>query len=343
LNAIIANGTGNKFGRFKHRDFVRQVVQYCDNEDYTANIGIVFGLRSTGKTVGMLQAAESLIKKGHKVAFSTFHYDESAMGDANLEISVLADQGYTHFFVDEATYLEGFLNSVADWPDSYVIGRRIKIIISGTDSFLLSIARETSLFHRCEVFPANWCSYAEFCTIQSRSFAEYRQRGGVFARDPMPAFIQAAIVDNLINSVRHCVFDANRGNAYSDSLARVAPGTMYKAIISILKCTAEEAIISHFVEYANEKNIMDFGNAVSNWTKAEKQDIKQRVADVLSAYADFKKMLYPEAVIELLISSLVRIGCLEEATGLVAGVGAHQDALYYFSHPALMTYAVFEI
>jgi hypothetical protein len=95
-------------------------------------------------------------------------------GDANIEIRALANCGYTHFFIDEATYLEGFLNGAADWSDEYTPDHKIKIIIAGTDSFLLNIAKSTSLFHRYEQFQANWCSFAEFSRIKSNNYAQSR-------------------------------------------------------------------------------------------------------------------------------------------------------------------------
>jgi hypothetical protein len=39
---------------FAQRDFVEQLHRFCLDGIYRARLGIVFGLRSTGKTVGML-------------------------------------------------------------------------------------------------------------------------------------------------------------------------------------------------------------------------------------------------------------------------------------------------
>ncbi|MDR1135654.1 MAG: AAA family ATPase [Clostridiales Family XIII bacterium] len=342
LQTRIQQMTGDESGRYKHRDFVEPLIDFCLSKNYNGKIGIVYGLRSTGKTVGMLQAAETMNKNGYKPAYARFNYDEAAMGDANIEISALAKQGYTHFFIDEATYLEGFLNGAADWSDEYVPDHKIKIIIAGTDSFLLNIAKLTSLFHRYEQFSTNWCSFAEFSRIQGSDYEQYRACGGIFTPEPMPDFIQSAIVENLVHSLRHCVYDANRSNAYSDSLAGINAGIIYTAIVSILKCTVEDSIKDHFIEYANEKNTLEFGSAVSKWTKAAKWDIRRRVAEAMSIYSDFQGIDYPESVIETLINVLVQIGCLLEASGSTSGLGEYHAALYYFSHPALMSYAVEE-
>jgi Cdc6-like AAA superfamily ATPase len=115
--------------KFQQRDFVENLISFCLNKDYRAILGIVYGLRSTGKTVGMLQAAEQLISQGHKVAYARFNYKTTDMSDVNSEILQLAKEGYTHFFVDKAPYLSGFLHGAAEWADIYVPCNRIKIVV----------------------------------------------------------------------------------------------------------------------------------------------------------------------------------------------------------------------
>jgi predicted AAA+ superfamily ATPase len=342
LNCVIESTTGTKAGRFKRRDFVTPLVAYCENGDYTANIGIVYGLRSTGKTVGMLQSAKTLMEKGHKAAYARFNYDEFAIGDCNIEMKILAEQGYKYFFIDEATYLEGFLNGSAEWPDRYVTGKQIKIIISGTDSFLLNLARATSLFHRYEQFSTNWCSFEEYRRIHSLPFRSYKTEGGIFKiKDNMSEFIQSAIVTNLLHTIKHSSFDTEYQNAYSDRLIGVNAAAIYKAIVSILKCTVEKPIKKHFAEYANDKNILDFGEAVSNWTKDDKYDLRNRVADAMTLYNDFDGIEHPHAVIETLIAFLRQIDCLT-ATYSTPAINGVKDTLYYFSQPALMSFAIDE-
>jgi predicted AAA+ superfamily ATPase len=342
LAYTIESLTGDTSGKYNRRDFVAPLIDYCVDGCYNGKIGIVYGLRSTGKTVGMLQAAEALIECGHKVAYVRFNYEEAAMGDVNIEIKDLAKQGYTHFFIDEATYLEGFLNGAAEWPDMYVPANRIKITISGTDSFLINIARGTSLFHRCVQFSTNWNPYDEYRNIQGKSYEDYKAVGGIFTPEPMPEFIQAAVVKNLLHTLEHCVDDAGRTNEYTTRLGGIDDATMYKAIISILRCSVEADIKRHFVKYANEKNIMELGPAIQNWTKQSKQDVKKQVAEALSVYSDFKNVKNPEWAIEALISYLVKVGCLGESFVATSDIGSIRENIYYFTHNALMYYAVQE-
>ena len=62
--------------KFKRRDFVAPLIEFCLDGNYSARLGIVYGLRSTGKTVGMLQAAEELMKGGHKTAYARLKWPQ---------------------------------------------------------------------------------------------------------------------------------------------------------------------------------------------------------------------------------------------------------------------------
>jgi len=339
LSNLILSQTND--GEFLRRDFVEPLVQFCTDKNYTARLGIVYGLRSTGKTVGMLQAAEELTRQGYKAAYARFNYEETGMRDVSAEIIALAKEGYTHFFADEASYLGGFLNASAEWADTLVPVHRIKIIISGTDSFLLWLARGTSLFHRYVQFSTNWVSYDEFARVQGNSYAEYKTGGGIFTTESMPEFIRTALVENLIHSIDHYFDDANRTNEYTSRLMGIDAAVIYKAIVSILKCAVETDVTRHFVQNADRKNIADLGSAVSEWSAKEKRDIKERVADALNVYSDFAGIKNPQGVIEALISFLVKTGCLAESHTGITDNGKVRTT-YSFNHNALMNYAIEE-
>jgi len=340
LLGFIGAQTSAAAGRFERRDFVEPLIEFCLDGNYNARIGIVFGLRSTGKTVGMLQAAEELIKQGYKAAYARFNYEKTGMGDVNNELIKLAKDGYSHFFMDEASYLSGFVNESAEWADMFVPRYRIKIVISGTDSFMLWTAQRTSLFHRYVLFAANWISFPEYKRVIGKPYDDYKRQGGIFTAEDMPDFIQSAVVDNLLHTIEHCMEDANRRTEYIDRLYGLDPAAVYKAVISIFKCAAEDAIIEHFVEKSAQKNIVDLGTAVKGLSGGEKRDIKNRVAKSIEIYRNFTAVKNPLAVIEALIEFLVKIGCLY---GYSTAANEFGDAnAYTFTHNALMNYAIAE-
>jgi len=339
INVINAH-IGTPTRKFNRRDFVEPLINFCTDNDFSAKIGIVYGLRATGKTVGMLQAAEELLSQGCKVAYARFNYNETDIKAANDEILQLANKGVTHFLVDEASYLEGFLNNAAEWADMLVPRHRIKIIISGTDSFLIWTAQRKSLFHRFEEFPTNWNSYPEYATVMQKPYDNFKREGGIFTKDNMPDFIQSAVVDNLLHTIEHCMDDAGRTTFYTDYLYGIDETVIYKAVISILKCVAEDTIKKHFVEHAGKMNISDLGDAIRGLTAMEKRDIKTRVAESMDLYRKFTPINRPLDVINALIEFLVKIGCLTKYSSGTNEFGDKESLA--FTHNALMNYAAEE-
>jgi predicted AAA+ superfamily ATPase len=332
--------TGVSPEKFKRRDFIEPLIDFCLDGNYTAKLGIVYGLRSTGKTVGMLQAAEELIKQGHKVAYARFNYEKTGMNDVNDELIRLVKDGYSHFFLDAASYLSGFVNESAEWADMFVPRYRIKIIISGTDSFMLWTAQRTSLFHRYVLFATNWNSFPEYKRVMGKPYDNYKRQGGIFTAEDMSEFIQSAVVDNLLHTIEHCMEDANRKTEYTDRLYGLNSATVYKAVISIFKCAAEDSIIEHFVEKSGQKNIVDLGEAVKGLSAGEKRDIKKRVAESIEIYRNFTPVKDPLVVIEALVEFLVKIGCLYGYSTATNEFG--EANAYTFTHNALMNYAIAE-
>ncbi|MDR1603183.1 MAG: AAA family ATPase [Gracilibacteraceae bacterium] len=340
LSSLINEQTAFNNNVYTARDFVARLHDFCLDGNYQARVGVVFGLRSTGKTVGMLQTAKLLSDEGHKAAYVCYNYEETGIKEANAEIIRLAQEGCSHLFIDEATFLGGFLNAVAEWADIFVPLYRLKIIISGTDSLMLATAQSTSLFHRFVQFSTNWCSFPEYNRITGKSYVDYRRSGGLFTRETMPLFIRTAIVENLLHTIEHCVEEANRRTIYTDRLYGIDAEVIYKAVISILKCTAEDAILRHFVTNANTKNISDLGPAIANLSKQEKRDIKERVAEAIEPYREFAQIYHPKETIEALIEFLIQIGCLSEFHEGTNEFG--KNNAYTFTHNALMNYSVEE-
>jgi hypothetical protein len=177
--------------------------------------------------------------------------------------------------------------------------------------------------------------------VTGKPFNEFKKSGGIFTTESMPEYVQSAVVDNLLHTIRDCVDESNRTNAYTDSLYGIGAAVIYKAVISILKSAVEEAVKEHFAEKAQEKNIADLGEAISGWSKEDKRDIKDRIAESLTLYRNFTEIKDPVGVIEALIEFLVKIGCLLESSTAMSDYGRQQKT-YYFSHNALMSFAVEE-
>jgi predicted AAA+ superfamily ATPase len=340
LLTTIEKMTASASGKYERRDFVEPLIEFCSDGRYDGKVGIVYGLRSTGKKVGMLQAAEALTAQGQKVAYARFDYEEAGMKSVTDEIIRLAEEGVTHFFLDEASYLSDFVNLAPDWSDWLVPERAIKIIISGTDSFMLWTAQTTSLFHRFHRFSSNWNSFAEYKRVTGDSFEQYKREGGIFAIEDMPTYIQSAVVDNLLHTLDHCIDEANRKTIYTARLYGIDREVIYRVVISILKGVAEDSIAAHFMKNADKKNIADLGAVIAGLLPSEKRSIKERIADSLGVYRDFKAVTEPTEIVEALLEFLVHIDCLKKYK-----MGTREffkPNSYTFTHNALMNFAVAE-
>jgi predicted AAA+ superfamily ATPase len=261
----------------------------------------------------------------------------------NTEMRKLIAQGYKHFFLDEATYLGGFLNMSAEWPDLTVPANKIKIIVSGADSFLLWTATVTSLFHRYQRFSTNWLSCSEYQKVFDGSYDQYKQCGGVFTNEKMGLYIQSSVVDNLLHTIEHLIDDANRTNFYTDILYGISSKVIFEAVINILKCAIEEIVIENYAEKLSQMNIADLGSVIGilEVKKNKVRDLKVRIAESVPIYRNFTNIDDPVEVIEALIEFLVKIGCLFESTTAMTDLG-RQRKTYCFSHNALMNFAVEE-
>jgi len=359
LANLIESQTILHLRKFECRDFVAPLIKFCIDGDYRAIIGIVYGLRSTGKTVGMLQTARELTSQGYKAAYARFNYKTTGMRDVNAEILKLADEGITHFFIDEAPYLSGFLNESAEWADLFVPCNRIKIVISGTDSFELWLAMGQALFHRHVRFSTNFCNYPEYRRVWGKGYDEYKRMGGVFLESEVNAeldiltqsqresssiienFIEQAIANNLIRTLEHCNEYHCCTNYYTDWLYAIDKQVIFKGIIAILKSAVDSFVRKNFIREAGNKNIPELGEIISKWPDSDKSDVKTRIAESIGIYRNSVKISNPAGSIEALLQFLVKIGCLFESTSRVSDALEGQMT-YYFAHNALMSYALEE-
>ena len=363
LNAIESQ-TLKQSVKFHRRDFVEPLIKFCLDGNYTARIGILFGLQSTGKTVGMLQAAEDLISSGHKVAYARMIYWESGFRDVNSEMLRLAGEGFTHFFINEAPYLSSFLTESEEWADVFVPVHRIKIVISGTNNFALWLAMngEGVLYHRYVRFSTNLNTYPEFKRVCGKNFNEYKTKGGIFLSSEedsitelMPdsqvfnyksveGYIQNAIANNLVQTLVDCIEDNGYScrNYYTDCLYAVDEQVIFKGIIGILKSTAEGFIRRSFIQEANVKRIPDLEVIIGKWPNPDEQiDITERIARSIGIYQNSIKLCDPDDAVYALTAFLVKIGCLQKGSSGISDLIEPQESLY-FAHNALMNYAIKE-
>lgn len=184
------------------RDFTTGVSRYLDSS--VEKVLAIGGLRGTGKTVGILQAA-----KGLDACYILAQKGESNTGKDYIEL--LKNTGEKYIIIDEYSWI----NDREDL-DRYLItavqnGKRI--VITGTESITMDFLNYGALNHRVSVLHTTMFTYDEYRRIYNKEHSkavckEYLMEGGLFKEyaltnyESTKAYIEEAIVNNLADYLK---------------------------------------------------------------------------------------------------------------------------------------------
>lgn len=182
----------------KERDFVKDVRKYLDS--IGNRVLLVTGLRSTGKTIGILQGI-----KDTDTTYICPAYKDSCNAEGIRKLIKTVDSRNIvideySWITDEEQELAGFIAGLSK------LGR--KIILTGTESSIIHGLQSSELIHRAIEIHTNYCSYEEYRRLFSLeespdSLLRYLQTGGIFeskideAKGNMRDYIKNAIIDNI--------------------------------------------------------------------------------------------------------------------------------------------------
>lgn len=204
---------------FRPRFGVATVTDFIMRNRYPVICGII-GLRRTGKTTMMWQAMMGLPKIEQDRSLYIVMEDGDDMVDLKIALKEYRARGFTNFFIDEITRLHDFSKKGSVLADVYA-AYGLRIVISGTDSLLLEIAKRSTLFDRVISVRTTWMPWREHAAIAggSCSFDDYLENGGILPADgewrtEVGQYVRTSIVDNLINSL-----DRDRDGTNYDELA----------------------------------------------------------------------------------------------------------------------------
>ena len=127
---------------------------------FEPRIMAVFGLRRTGKTTLLFQAAAGLDRE----KFDRAAYIKARKGQnmymLDRDLKKLKSLGYTYVFIDEITFLDDFIDTASMLSDVYA-ATGMKIIISGTDSLGIWLAEREELYDRVYTVHTTWIPFRE--------------------------------------------------------------------------------------------------------------------------------------------------------------------------------------
>lgn len=170
----------------------------------------------------MRSKALELMKQGKKVVYFDFELDRYAkFSDLIADLKLCKENKVEYVFIDEITFLckevtaelTGSKVLMPEFPvrgmEIYAVAMSAKIhaIVSGTDSYCLSLARENALYDRVIFVHTTHISYKEYTDLVGAvSVDMYIKAGGVLPRKEMDQkdwaeYVDTAIINNVLTSI----------------------------------------------------------------------------------------------------------------------------------------------
>ena len=196
----------------QQRDFVQLLQKKYINQENTRKGILVVGLRSTGKTVGVLQSIADF--PSDKMIYIS--PSSRAEGKKKSDVlNILKSYDADIIVVDEYSWLKD--DYYGDYLTGYLAGKAeegVKVIITGTDSAKISSLKNMDFIHRSFEINTTFFPYEEFCRVyklekDSDSMKKYLTQGGIFESNiyetfgSMKDYIKTAILENLCNYYPH--------------------------------------------------------------------------------------------------------------------------------------------
>ena len=191
------------------RNVYNEMENYLTRDDLLNKVGIVSGMRNTGKTVILQQLTCCPACKGNS-AYITLNYEQYDIAALCGYISTLYRRvGIRYFFIDEVTRADGFVDYSNGLTDKWAVGKTMWIVLSGTDSLSFSLAQQESLYHRFIEVKTTPMGYTEYSRLTGKvDVVDYIRSGGVFwGNDPNEAvlddYLRTSVVENIYNTIHN--------------------------------------------------------------------------------------------------------------------------------------------
>ena len=207
---------------WEKRDFTTGVKNYLSST--TEKVLAVGGLRGTGKTVGILQAAKTF-----NVVYILAQKEDGKCGRDYIELLKNTEKKY--IIIDEYSWIEE--RKDLDYYLLTAVQNDKRIVLTATESITLDFLKYGRLNHRVDVLHTTMFSYEEYLRLNNYAHSKincrrYLMEGGLFKEyalknfDSTKSYIEEAIVQNLAGYLK---------NELSEEKARTLTyAVLYKAI-----------------------------------------------------------------------------------------------------------------
>jgi len=209
---IMKDYTGNKLKQhLQRKSFHEYKKRFCYSElkdyllsDMSNRVGILYGLRRTGKSTMMYQAMEEFGPE------NCLYINCSKKDEMDIIFDTIeAHPECKYVFIDEITKVSDFIDLSSVLADIYVDKER-KIVIAGTDSLGFEIARRNELYDRTFTIRTTYISYREYAKLLGKDLFNYMQYGGTLSEenifyndDNLDEYTNTAIVRNILHTLKY--------------------------------------------------------------------------------------------------------------------------------------------
>jgi len=292
------------------RDAYHAAESFVNNTDTVRLIGLVYGMRSTGKTVILKQLAgrpEFL----EQSAYLTLNYGEYNVDDIYIWVTNLQKTGIKYFYIDEITWADGFIDRAMAFADRFASSTSVKIILSGTDSLAFTFAKQSSLHGRYLEFGTTRMSYPEYFRLTGGNILDYVHSGGVFWKNKRPVqgecaeYLEASVVDNIYRSIRN----SGRMTLAGEELRDLTKKELYAICYAICEGIANMSLRKRINELWDEP----FELAVDKVTKLCSIRITEVEKSLIKSFAPayhVESSKYDRAKVDAVLALMESIGFL---------------------------------
>ena len=293
------------FTDMKHRDAYYEAEEFVTRQDTVRLVGLIYGMRSTGKTVILKQLAgrPDFVSES---AYLTLNYDEYSINDVYTWMKNLQRIGIKYFYVDEITWADGFADRAMGFADKFASHSSVRIILSGTDSLAFTFAKQSSLHGRYMQFSTTRMSYPEYNRITNGDILDYVRSGGVFWRNERPNaeeledYLHSSVVRNFLNSINA----TNRKVLIGEDIRYLEERELYAICYAICESVALSYVKGHAAHVWDEPMLKIVDSALRRCgvsiPHADKAEIRKYAPVFVSETTKYDASKV-DAVIELML------------------------------------------
>ena len=349
----------------QHRKIKAYLDKFCSNS--TNKMFAVYGLRRTGKSVLMRSKALELMKEGRSVVF--FDFEKESRGNLTFDdllsdLKICKDNGVEYVFIDEITFLRrkatggtGNEYFVPEFPecglDIYALLSRfgIHVVVSGTDSYCLSLAKGDKLFDRMTFLHTTPISYSEFVTLVGKTpVLDYLKIGGVLPRNidlDWDEYLNTAIINNIVSSIQ-AIHPARTNYRFNSIFRDEQIRTLILYVLSMSDISFLSVVLD--ILYRREYSSQEFGDGTDLLSKRKPpillpKDFRDKVKDLIIqrlglTEIDPQMLDYAKSEMEGVLRKLDAVTpfVLREITVIGSNTTIYQEKIYALSIPGLRNY-----